>query len=251
MKANFKLGLDPNLINKEEELSDLSQIFYCQLDKKFSETLKGKLKYEVTGKAMDLDKLDHLAIAELIGKATQDITTLLGYTFIYNDKEESHKLSMGIAYRPIENDRLNILGKLVFGSKSNPSSTKGESSLSCIAAVETIYDITAEIALTGKYAFKEVWDNTSPITTKSNTNLFLTRLSYNFVDDWDIAGEYRIYYQNPDKEWKDNYRMEVGYTINNYLRLALGYNFIEYTDLIYENNDYTGKGIYLDLGFAF
>lgn len=251
MKANLKLGLDPNLINKEEGLADLSQIFYCQLDKKFSDTLKGKLKYEVTGKAMDLNKLEHLAIAELIGKATQDITTLLGYTFIYNEKEESHKLSTGIAYRPIENDRLNILGKLEFGSKNNPSSTEDDSSLSCIAAVETIYDITNEITLTGKYALKEVWDTTYPVMTKSNTNLFLTRLSYNFVDNWDIAGDYRIYYQDPNKEWKDNYRMEVGYTINSYLRLALGYNFIEYTDPIYENNDYTGKGIYLNLGFAF
>jgi hypothetical protein len=251
MKANLKLGLNPNLINKEEGLADLSQILYCQLDKKFSDTLQGKLKYEVTGKTMDLDKLEHLAIAELIGKATEDITTLLGYTFIYNDKEESHKFSAGMAYRPIENDRLNILGKLEFGSKSNPSSTGGDSSLSCVGAVETIYDITDEITLTGKYAFKEVWDTTSPVTTKSNTNLFLTRLSYDFVDNWDIAGEYRIYYQNPDKEWKDNYRMELGYNINNYLRLALGYNFIEYTDPIYENNDYIGKGIYLNLGFAF
>jgi len=251
MKANLKLGLNPNLINKEEGLADLSQIFYCQLDKKFSDALQGKLKYEVTGKAMDLDKLEHLAIIKLIGKISQDITAFLGYSFIYNDKEESHKLSTALAYRPIENDRLNILGKLVFGSKSNPSSIEDDGSLSCIAAVETIYDITDEITLTGKYAFKEVWDTTSPIMTKSNTNLFLTRLSYDFVDNWDIAGEYRIYYQNPDKEWKDNYHMEAGYTINNYLRLALGYNFIEYIDPIYGNNDYTGKGIYLNLGFTF
>ena len=97
IKANLKLGLNPNLINKEEGLSDLSQIFYCQLDKKFSDTLKGKLKYEVTGKAIDLDKLEHLAIAELIGKATQDITILLGYTFIYNGKEVSNKLTNALA----------------------------------------------------------------------------------------------------------------------------------------------------------
>src|SRR5665648_342622 len=251
MKANLKLGLNPNLINKEEGLADLSQIFYCQLDKKFSDTLQGKLKYEVTGKAINLNNLEHLAIAELTGKVTQDITTLFGYTFIYNEKEESHKLSTGIAYRPIENDRLNILGKLEFGSKNNPSSTEDDSALSCIAALEALYDLTDEIALTGKYAFKEVWDNTSPVMTKSNTNLFLTRLSYNFVDNWDIAGEYRIYYQNPNKEWKDNYRMELGYNINNYLRLALGYNSIEYTDPIYDNNDYAGKGIYLNLGFSF
>ncbi|MBU4227179.1 DUF11 domain-containing protein [bacterium] len=250
MKANLKLGLNPNLINEEEGLADLSQIFYCQLDKKFSDTLQGKLKYEVTGKAINLNNLEHLAIAELTGKVTQDITTLLGYTFIYNEKEESHKLSTGIAYRPIENDRLNMLGKLEFGAKTDPNSVE-EASLTFISALEAIYDLTDKIALTGKYAFKEVWDNTSPVMTKSNTNLFLTRLSYNFVDNWDIAGEYRIYYQNPDKEWKDNYRMELGYNINDYLRLALGYNFIEYTDPIYENNDYTGKGIYLNLGFSF
>jgi hypothetical protein len=251
MKANFKLGLNPNLINKEGGLSDLSQIFYCQLDKKFSDTLQGELKYEVSGKAMDLDKLEHLAIAELTGKVTQDITTSLGYTFIYNNKEESHKLSTAIAYRPMDNDRLNVLCKLEFGSKSNPYSIEDDGFLFYIMAVETIYDITDEIVLTGKYAFKEVWDNTSPVMTKSNTNLFLTRLSYYFVDNWDITGDYRIYYQNPNKEWKDNYRMEVGYTINNYLRLALGYNFIEYTDPIYGNTDYTGKGIYLNLGFTF
>ena len=251
MKANYKLGFNPNLINKGEELPDLSQILYCQLDKKFSDTLQGKLKYEVSGDIKDLDKLEHLAVIKLTGKISQDITTSLGYTFIYNDKEESHKLSTGIAYRPIENDRLNMLGKLEFGSKSNPSSTEDDSALSCIAALEAIYDLTDKVALTGKYAFKEVWDSSSPVMTKSNTNLFLTRLSYNFVDDWDITGDYRIYYQNPNKEWKDDYRMEVGYTINNYLRLALGYNFIEYKDPIYENNDYAGKGIYLNLGFTF
>ena len=253
--ANYKKKISETLSTEvgykvKLESIGLSQFFFVQLDKKFNETFSGKLKYEVNYDAESENKLNHLALAELIGKINKDITAFLGYTFIYNDKEESHKLSTALAYRPIENDRLNILSKLEFCAKTDPNSTD-EGSLTCISALEAIYDLTDKIALTGKYAFKEVWDNTSPVMTKNNTNLFLTRLSYNFVDNWDIAGEYRIYYQNPNKEWKDNYRMEVGYTIDNYLRLALGYNFIEYIDPIYENNDYTGKGIYINLGFNF
>ncbi|WP_233353696.1 DUF7507 domain-containing protein [Hellea balneolensis] len=117
------------------------------------------------------------------------------------NEAEFKEASLAAAYRPIWDDRFNLLGKLVWLEDLSPTSQRfnGESlnyrQKSTIASVDTSYDVSPRWTLGGKYAYRSgsVTSNRESLDfTKSEAQLGILRLDYHATHKWDAVLEGRI-----------------------------------------------------------
>ena len=108
--------------------------------------------------------------------------------------------SIAAAYRPIWDDRLNVLAKYVFLEDLSPTSQRfgGETlnyrQKSKIVSVDGSYDVAARWTLGGKYAHRSgsVTSNRESLDfTKSEADLGIIRLDYHATSRWDATLEGR------------------------------------------------------------
>ena len=108
--------------------------------------------------------------------------------------------SIAAAYRPIWDDRFNMLGKLVWLDDLSPTSQRfGGQTLdyrqkSFIGSVDTGFDISPKWTLGGKYAYRAGEVTSSRETTdfaKSEAELAVLRLDYHATSRWDGSVELR------------------------------------------------------------
>ena len=117
------------------------------------------------------------------------------------NEAEFKEASIAAAYRPIWDDRFNMLAKLVWLEDLSPTSQRfnGETlnyrQKSTIASVDTSYDIAPKWTLGGKYAFRagSVTSNRESLDfTRSEAQLGVLRLDYHATHKWDAVLEGRI-----------------------------------------------------------
>jgi len=104
------------------------------------------------------------------------------------------------AYRPIWDDRFNLIGKLVWLEDLSPTSQRfnGETlnyrQKSQIASIDAAYDISPKWTLGGKYAYRSgsVTSNRDSLDfTDSQAQLGVIRLDYHLTNRWDALVEGR------------------------------------------------------------
>lgn len=167
------------------------------------------------------------------------------------DLREQKRIIGGLGYRPIDNDKLNLLAKYEYKEDLDNTSISKSDYASHIASMEGIYDITPKWGLFGKYALKSALEDASGIATHSLTDLKTTKLTYRFNPYIDAAGIYRILQNYSTDTIKQGAAGEVGVTIFNHLRVAAGYNFLDYSDREYPDEDYQGVGPYIQMTYKF
>ncbi|MGB0907990.1 MAG: DUF7507 domain-containing protein [Maricaulaceae bacterium] len=117
------------------------------------------------------------------------------------NEAEFVEASLAAAYRPIWDDRFNMLAKFVWLEDLSPTSQRfnGETlnyrQKSRIASIDTAYDITSKWTVGGKYAYRSgsVTSNRDLLDfTKSEAHLGVIRLDYHATHQWDavIEGRY-------------------------------------------------------------
>ena len=108
--------------------------------------------------------------------------------------------SIAAAYRPIWDDRFNLLGKIVWLDDLSPTSQRfGGQTLdyrqkSTIVSVDTAYDVSPKWTLGGKYAYRagEVTSSRDSLDfTRSEAELGVLRLDYHATLQWDASVELR------------------------------------------------------------
>ncbi|MEP3889063.1 MAG: hypothetical protein ABJN69_01275 [Hellea sp.] len=117
------------------------------------------------------------------------------------NEAEFKEASIAAAYRPIWDDRFNMLAKLVWLEDLSPTSQRfnGETlnyrQKSTIASVDASYDVAPKWTLGGKYAYRagSVTSNRDSLDfTKSEAQLGVLRLDYHATHKWDAVLEGRI-----------------------------------------------------------
>ena len=117
------------------------------------------------------------------------------------NEAEFKEASLAAAYRPIWDDRFNMLAKLVWLEDLSPTSQRfnGETlnyrQKSTIASVDASYDVTPRWTLGGKYAYRSgsVTSNRESLDfTKSEAQLGVIRLDFHATHKWDAVLEGRI-----------------------------------------------------------
>jgi len=116
------------------------------------------------------------------------------------NRAEFTEASIAAAYRPIWDDRFNLLGKLVWLEDLSPTSQRfnGETlnyrQKSNIVSVDASYDVSPKWTLGGKYAHRagSVTSNRESLDfTKSQADLGVLRLDYHATHRWDAVLEGR------------------------------------------------------------
>jgi uncharacterized repeat protein (TIGR01451 family) len=167
------------------------------------------------------------------------------------DLRETKRIISGIGYRPVNNDKLNLLAKYEYEDDLDMISLSISDYASHLASIEAIYDITPKWEIFGKYALKSSLENASGIKTHSLTDLKTAKLIYKFTPYLDLGGTYRILQNYNTDTIKQGAAGEVGVTVFNHLRVAVGYNFLDYSDREYPAEDYQGIGPYIQMTYKF
>jgi large repetitive protein len=209
--------------------------------------LTGRLEHR---NEIDGDKSSYLAEVAAAYKLNPDYSLLLRerYFLEKNSADENHtsRFLVGLAYRPLDNDRFNALSKIEYKYNRQSASQPGDTANAFIFSTEGVFQANRNLQLTGKYAGKLEQDD----CFTSYTDLITARLLYDLSDRFDIGAEYRLLTSHLTDTRLHGGSVEVGYRIMDQLWLSLGYSFNRF-DADLAGDSYEGEGPYLKLRFKF
>ncbi len=165
--------------------------------------------------------------------------------------------SIGLAYRPVDMDWLNAIGKfekkVEFNGMIEPQTSYDVNIISVHMFVEPI--IGLEIGT--KYAMKYATEKAFGLTAATMTDFYLIRAEYDLRwNNFDVASEYRILNsrivdQTNSSSIKNGYSAEVGNVVFENIRLAVGYNFVGTEDRDLVGKDYQSAGFFFSVRAKF
>lgn len=148
--------------------------------------------------------------------------------------------SVGFAYRPVENDRLNALFKYTLlydlpGSDqvTADGTTYAPRQRSHVLSADATYRLNNYLTIGGKYGFRigEVeTERGSGDYTSSSAHLGIVRADLHVVHNWDVLLEGRVLY-SPSADTVDYGALAAVYRhFGNNLKAGVGYNFGSFSD---------------------
>jgi hypothetical protein len=164
--------------------------------------------------------------------------------------------SLGYAYRPVENERLNMLFRYTYlydlpGPDQVNSGGKvlGPAQRSHLLSVDANYDLTQYLTIGAKYGFRigEVSVDRDPQNfTRSSAHLGIVRADLEVLRDWDVLLEGRVMYL-PEAQTVDIGALTAVYrNIGDNLKLGVGYNFGRFSDDL-SDLTYDDRGVFVNM----
>ena len=199
--------------------------------------LRNNLKYELTPDWRLIGKLNYSQSKSSLGQLYDG-----GYT----------EGVLGWAYRPVTNDRLNLLAKYTFFYNvpatdqflATPTSTRFLQK-SHIASLDFTYDLTSTITVGGKYAYRKgqvSLDRENPQFFQNDAHLYLLQTNWRFLPDWEVGAEYRMLDLPDIQDRRSGALLGVYRYVGDHMKIGAGYNFTDFsddlTDLSYDNHGF-------------
>ncbi|MED5239988.1 MAG: OmpA family protein [Pseudomonadota bacterium] len=162
----------------------------------------------------------------------------------------------GYGYRPVYNDRLNVLAKYTYfynlptADQVTVNNTSTEFiQKSHILSVDAIYDLTRRWSIGGKYAYRLgqiSQDRDDPEFFDSRASLYVARIDWHFIRKWDATLEGRLL-DLPDAEDSRSGVLTAIYRhLNDNIKFGVGYNFSSFSDDL-TDLDYDHEGAFINL----
>jgi hypothetical protein len=167
--------------------------------------------------------------------------------------------SLGYAYRPVANDRLNLLARYTYlhdlpgvDQVSDDGTSGGAKQRSHIFSLDAIYEVERNWELGGKLAYRvsETAARDTDTFTGNNAGLLAVRATYMLVHDWELSAEGRILVL-PDIDAREFGGLATVYkSAGNNAKIGVGYNFGSFSD---DLRDITldDRGLFLNLQAKF
>ena len=158
--------------------------------------------------------------------------------------------SIGLAYRPVTHDRLNLLTR--YTRLSNTPTVFQLANVSGgvnsdIFAIDWSYQLTQRIEWVGKQAMRWSEDEDDPLNLRSLTSLSIQRLNWSLPKDFLLGTEFRRMTQDLANDERNGFATEIMWEGFDPLRIGIGYNFSEVSDNEYVEYDFTSKGFFMRL----
>ena len=186
---------------------------------------KNSFKYQINDGGRLLGKLNH-----------SDSTSSMGAVFDGGFTEAV----VGYAYRPIANDRLNALVKYTYFYNMPTTEQVGSQSIAAefvqkshIAAMDLSYDITHNLSIGGKYAYRLgqiSLDRDNPEFFDNTASLYVLRSDYRFRENWEVLLEARMLDMPDLSESRSGGLATVSRYFGKHFKIGLGYNFTDFSD---------------------
>ena len=158
--------------------------------------------------------------------------------------------SIGLAYRPVAHDRLNLLTR--YTRLSNTPTVFQLANISGgissdIFAVDWSYQLTQRIEWVGKQAMRWSEDDEDPLNLRSLTALSIQRLNWDLPRDFLLGTEFRRMTQDLANDERNGFVTEIMWEGLDPLRIGIGYNFSDVSDNEYVEYDFTSRGFFMRL----
>lgn len=181
---------------------------------------------------------------------------------LYSDSAEGDfrdgeyaRLRLGYAYRPIDNERLNLLFGYTFlhdlpGEDQVDANGDADGPLqrSHVLSVAGNVDLTRRLTFGGKLGYRksEVADRTTGPFTDNTATLAIARLDFHVVHKWDVLAEGRLLHTRETGTDETGALLGVYRHLGPNAKLGLGYEWGDVSDDM-TDIDYTNQGVFLNL----
>ena len=218
--------------------------------------LKGSMRFEQReGKA--LDKI--VASAALDFTLSRSLTFLGKHTYLNETRvtegvgaaRRKHHFLTGLAYRAVDLDMVNVLGKYELKHQYNALLQPARGQGAHIGSVEMILEPWSQIEWFGRYAFKVANLSSEGLENQTLTDLWMTSIRWEWRHSWDLLAEYRLLTQHSSDDYMHGAALESGFIVHRNTRLALGYNFSGYEDEDFSGSSYWAQGPYMKVQVKF
>jgi len=163
---------------------------------------------------------------------------------------------LGYGYRPIDNDRLNVLAKYTYfynlpaADQVTVANTAVEYiQKSNIVSLDITYDLTSRWSIGAKYGHREgevALDRVDPVFFANSADLYIARVDWHFVHKWDLMLEGRKLSQPDIGDSRSGALVGLYRQMGNHVRFGAGYNFTDFSDDL-TDLDYDSQGWFVNL----
>ena len=226
-------------------------------------TMRARLEYRTEdgdGTAQDRDTIG--VTAGYSNRVADDWRVLADLDVLYSESAEGDfrdgeylRASLGYAYRPIDNERLNLLFRLTAlhdlpgeDQVDANGNIDGPLQRSNVLAVSASYDLNPELTVGGKlgYRMSEVADRGTEDFTVNTATLLIGRVDWNVISTWDVLAEGRLLYTNETGTTETGAVAAIYRHIGDNLKVGVGYEWGAVSD-DETDIDYDGQGIFLNI----
>ncbi|MEH6457683.1 MAG: hypothetical protein V7749_15250 [Cocleimonas sp.] len=163
---------------------------------------------------------------------------------------EFTEVGLGFAYRPVNHDRLNILGRLTYLYDLQPlSQSTNVDERSLIASLETSYQLNQKWEIGGKLAHKlsEIReDRDAGDWSENDATLAAARVRYHLTHKWDATAQYHWMNSDESGDLQHGALLSIDRHIGKNLKIGIGYNFTDFDDDLSSNSG-TAEGWFINL----
>jgi hypothetical protein len=168
-----------------------------------------------------------------------------------SDDARFAEIDAGFAYRPVSNDRLNMLGKYtyLYDLDSAGQEDAATDERSHVLSVEGMYDLNKRWSVGPKLAWKrgEMRQNRDEGKWfRTRKQLAILRGRYHINRRWDGLAEYRILDVDEANDTRQGVLLSVDRHVNDNLKVGIGYNFTDFSDDL-GNEDYQNRGWFINV----
>ncbi len=222
-----------------------------------------RLEYRTeNGDGVAQDRDTYMFSAGYTNALNRDWTLLGDVEGLYSDSAagdyhdgEYLRANLGFAYRPVDNERLNVLlrysrlmdlpGEDQVNANGN---TAGPKQRSHVFSVDANYDLNPQLTIGGKFGYRmsEVANRGTDVFTENSAALAALRADWHVVHEWDVFGEGRVLF-SPDTDTTETGAVLGLYRhLGEHAKIGVGYEWgnvsDDLTDLSYDN-----QGVFLNL----
>ncbi len=165
--------------------------------------------------------------------------------------------AIGLAYRPVDFDWLNAIGKFEKKIELNGVVAPQSSYDVNIVSVHTFIEPVIGLEIGTKYAMKYATEESYGLKASTITDFYLIRAEYDLRwNSFDVAGEYRILNsriigQSNSNSIKNGYSAEIGNVVFQNIHIGIGYNFVGTQERDLVGKDYWSAGPFVSIRAKF
>ena len=164
--------------------------------------------------------------------------------------------TIGFAYRPVVNDRLNVLARYSYFQDMGPvgqitggGETGSPKQRSQIGMIDVNYNLSDSLTIGAKYGYRQgqvSLDRTSDQFVSSNTHLGVLRLDWRPVQKWDLVVEGHYLSNDLSGGERLGGLAAIYRHLGNNVKVGVGYSVSDFSEDLTDQS-YTSKGFFINL----
>ncbi|MFN3450533.1 MAG: hypothetical protein ACK4ZE_00115 [Sphingorhabdus sp.] len=162
----------------------------------------------------------------------------------------------GLAFRPVDNERLNALLRFSYfedlgpvGQVTGSGQVESPKQISKIASIDVNYDINEWLTVGGKYGYrggKVSLDRNSDVFVKSDAHLAVIRADFHVNKRWDVMAEGRGLWVTAADDKRFGALGAIYRHLGNNVKVGVGYSLSDFSDDLTDQS-YTSHGPFLNV----